>query len=150
MRATAENLAAVKAVMSRIAGRFGGGYGFSQEYIEEMNSALLECPTLAVFRAVSRDLLAMAPTNAEGRKIVPTPFDVARLAREHEPVMPECADCGGSGWISGKRSVRNPCGVGQYEIDAAGRCHCRTVYRPPKETADAGMDSIRGIVGGGQ
>ena len=147
MRATTENLGAVKAVMSRIAGRFGGGYGFSQEYIEEMNTALLECPTIDVFRAVTRELLGMAPTNADGRKVVPTPYDVARLAREHELPKSECAACGGSGFLS--RDERRWSNVAQaiISVPVAERCQCGTVYRPPKETADAEMTDIKGILG---
>lgn len=80
MRATAENLGAVKAVMSRIAGRFGNGHPLDPDYHAEISGVLLrECQSLAVLQGVAselyqfdrlpfaREIEALARKNAPGR-----------------------------------------------------------------------------------
>lgn len=80
MRATTENIGAVQAVMSRIAGRFGNGHPLDPDYHAEISGVLLrECQSLAVLQGVAseiyqfdrlpfaREIEALARKNAPGR-----------------------------------------------------------------------------------
>jgi hypothetical protein len=122
MRATAENLGAVKAVMSRIAGRFGGNFPLEPDYHAEISGVLLrECQSLAVLGGVASELYQFDR--------LPFAREIEALARKNAPgktgkFWDRCERGCDEGWKPAFSRIING-----EEYSFRPPCECRVAWR---------------------